>query len=447
MSDACYTARATTKAQVAASVASLSLPTTNGQYTHDAAAMFVVGLHRVLKMTFNPSEPGCGMEMLLRSSTDGVNPSALSAIKSTNVATIATVIQASAEGTEGNGPLITTRADAMDAADRQNQLTQAVIGAKEGATAAITSKAGARVTDAILRTADGTDFKSIDEYELHELVAAVIQAADRPRVRAIRQQLLAAIGHRFNFRQRFSDNVAVLRAKNARIAAYGIIVHDDMIANIVLAEADEAAREEWGREIGTAMDKIRLQYGYDHPHDATSLAAMLRELAAADAVRTLLDAPAPTHEPVGHANAVDDLSSHVRRLVFDDESTVGTAAAAGGYTSDSSGESTRKPRSRDKRGGNSRGRARSSSRRRDEQTAANNPCKHCKRAGRRNRHPNAPNDQCFWNKRWAGFRPRYACKKLDIRFVPRDKFTAALGGYESSGGYQSSDGETTSDGE
>ena len=157
MSDACYTARATTTAQVAASIASLTLPTTNGQYTHDAAAMFVVGLQRVLKMTYNPSEPGCGMEMLLQSSTDGVNPSALSPLKSTDVATIATVIPASAEDTEGNGPLITTRADAMDAADRQHQLTQAVIGAKEGATAAITSKVGARVTNVILRTANISD--------------------------------------------------------------------------------------------------------------------------------------------------------------------------------------------------------------------------------------------------------------------------------------------------
>jgi hypothetical protein len=156
------------------------------------------------------------MEMLLQSSTDGVNPSALSAIKSTDVATIATVIKKSSDAAkkaadkEGTEPLITTRADVMDAADRQNQLTQAVIEAKEGATAAITAKVGEQVTDAILRTADGTNFKSIDEYELYELVSAVIQAADRPRVRAIRQQLLAAISYRFNLCQRFSDNVAVL---------------------------------------------------------------------------------------------------------------------------------------------------------------------------------------------------------------------------------------------
>ena len=128
MSDACYTARATTKAQVTASIGGLNFPTSKGQYTHDAAATFVVGLHRILKMTFNPSKPGCGMEMLLQSSTDGVNPSALSAIKSTDVATITTVIKkssdaaakkaADAEGTEpSTKPLITTHADAMAAAD------------------------------------------------------------------------------------------------------------------------------------------------------------------------------------------------------------------------------------------------------------------------------------------------------------------------------------------
>ena len=89
--------------------------------------------------------------------------------------------------------LIITRTDAMDGNDRKNQLIQAVIGAKEGATATITRKVGARVTNAILHTADDTDFKSINEYELHELVAAAIQTNNCPRVRVVRQQLIATI--------------------------------------------------------------------------------------------------------------------------------------------------------------------------------------------------------------------------------------------------------------
>ena len=71
----------------------------------------------------------------------------------------------------------------------------------------------------------------------------------------------------FNFWQRFSDNVAVLRARIARVAAYGITVHEDMITTTILAETDESAREDWGREIETALSKLRLSYGYDYPHD------------------------------------------------------------------------------------------------------------------------------------------------------------------------------------
>ena len=62
----------------------------------------------------------------------------------------------------------------------------------------------------------------------------------------------------------------------------------------MLAEADEAACEDWGSEISTVMDKIRLLYGYDYSHDASPVEAILKELAAADAVRTLLTPQRPT---------------------------------------------------------------------------------------------------------------------------------------------------------
>ena len=87
-----------------------------------------------------------------------------------------------------------------------------------------------------------------------------------------------------------------------------------MVATIILAEADEAAREPWGREIETAADKIRLRYGYDHAHDAQSVAVILAELAAADGVRNLMRAPAPSTVPTGHANHTKE--SHIAKLLF-----------------------------------------------------------------------------------------------------------------------------------
>ena len=187
-------------------------------------------MDRVLKSTFNPSEPGQGMARLLRSSTDGTNPSMISAIKSTDAANIETILRDSAADARATQlasstptivvpAAITTRPDAIDAADRANNLTQSVIGVKEGATEAVTAKVGARVTDTVLRTSDGTDYKSVDQYELFQLINAVMQAADRPRVREVRQQMVDTVATKFNFQQRFSDNVAVLRARIARLAA------------------------------------------------------------------------------------------------------------------------------------------------------------------------------------------------------------------------------------
>ena len=64
MAKAAYTTWATTKAHVTAEIAKLHLPITNGQYTHDAAAQFVLGLNRVLRGTYNLAS-GQGMTGLL----------------------------------------------------------------------------------------------------------------------------------------------------------------------------------------------------------------------------------------------------------------------------------------------------------------------------------------------------------------------------------------------
>ena len=128
--------------------------------------------------------------------------------------------------------------------------------------------------------------------------------------------MVDTLSTRFNFQQRFSDNVAVLCARIACLAAYGITINEDVVPTIILTEADEAAREPWGREIKTAADKIRLKYGYDHAHDTQSVAVILAELAAADGVRNLMRAPAPLIAPAGHANQAKE--SHVARLLFDD---------------------------------------------------------------------------------------------------------------------------------
>jgi len=75
-----------------------------------------------------------------------------------------------------------TRSNVQDKVDRLNEATQAIIGAKEAVVKAIINKAGARVTNAILCSADGADHKSIDKYELYKLVNTLMQGAERTSI-------------------------------------------------------------------------------------------------------------------------------------------------------------------------------------------------------------------------------------------------------------------------
>jgi len=92
MADACFTACATTRDHVKAAITKLALTrNASNQYTHDAITTFFTGVRRVLKSTYNPGDPGNGMEKLLTNSM-ATPPSLLSRIRSTDAATITSVL-------------------------------------------------------------------------------------------------------------------------------------------------------------------------------------------------------------------------------------------------------------------------------------------------------------------------------------------------------------------
>ena len=441
MADAAFTARATSKAHVYAEIVKLPFATDDGRYTHDDATGLVIGLGRSLTGTCNPTAEGRGMKDLLRSSADASNPSALAAIKSTDTETAKTILaKSAAEAAEEQAASstpetaitaeITTRADAVDAADRANILIQAVIGAKEGATNAIVAKIGSGITDAVLLTSDGVHHKSVDEYEKFELVNAIIQAAVRPQIANIRRKFVAYATTEFDFRKLFAHNAAGLRTSAAKLSSYGILLSDNTLAAIILAEADQAAREPFGREIESAMDHIRALYAYDFAHDAASVVVILRELASADAVRDLTLAPAPsTAGATGHAAATTNVHT-ARRLVFDEDDTTDdtewthASATTDRHESASFAESTRASRKK------TQGRERRGKPRVDcaDQTVENNPCKHCRKYKRTARHPHLPEARCYLHKKWKGWLPQYVCAAMGIKFRKKYKFPVALGG-------------------
>jgi hypothetical protein len=206
MVEACYTARATTKQQVIKGIGKLALQTNqHGQYVHDAILLLQKGIRCVLVSQFNPSNPGKGMEKLLE---DRMN--LLTNVKSTNAIMANSVLKAAKARADAASkasstmitPTITSRSEAQEEADRLNVINQSVISTKEGVVEAVTNLVGSDITDAVLRTANGSNHKSIDDYMLFAVMAAAIDGADRQSTTDMLEQLLEVINHTFDFQKK-----------------------------------------------------------------------------------------------------------------------------------------------------------------------------------------------------------------------------------------------------
>jgi hypothetical protein len=182
MAEACYTARATTKQQVLDGVNELTLQTNkHGQYMHDAILLLQEGIRRVHISQFNPSNPGKGMEKLL----DG-GDNLLTMVKSTDAITASYVVkeatnradELTASTSKTVLPSIASQVEAQEEANQLNVINQSVIGAKEGVVEAIAKLVSSNVTDVILRTAKGSDHKSIDNFTPFEVMKLAINSAD-----------------------------------------------------------------------------------------------------------------------------------------------------------------------------------------------------------------------------------------------------------------------------
>jgi hypothetical protein len=203
MAEACYTARATTKQQVIKGIGKLALQANkHGQYTHNAILLLQKGIRCVLVSQFNPSDPGKGMEKLLK---DGTN--LLTNVKSTDAITVNSVLKAAKARADAAPkasstmitPTITSQSEAQEEADHLNVINQSVIGAKEGVVKAVTKLVGSNITNAVLQTANGSNHKSIDDYMLFAVMAAAIDGANQPSTTDVLEQLLEVINHTFDF--------------------------------------------------------------------------------------------------------------------------------------------------------------------------------------------------------------------------------------------------------
>jgi hypothetical protein len=172
------------------------------------------------------------------------------------------------------------------------------------------------------------------------------------------------------------------------------------------------------------MQAIHKKYTYNHVHDTTLLQDIMKELAGADGVRELKDAPAPGP---GTAHSVADSVSYLQAMMDADMDMDYSESAYAATTNSDFSKETRKPRGRDCKSKSYHG-----GRKKDKKGAKKqhekNTCPHCKKFHRTKPH-RVSEDKCMWNKKYKGYQFKSICNKLEVAFKPCNKFTADLGGY------------------
>ena len=451
MSDSVWTARSANEEVARAAVGRVDLPmTAEGRYNFDDADIYRKGVTRALRSMLNPGNP-TGMAGLF----DGPR-SELGKIKSTDSITWQQVLADEARRVKRanaakapDDPEVTAtivdRADANDEANRINANVQAVIGAKIGATEAIVKTVGKGVTDSVLRLPDGSDVKDVDEYQLKDLMDAVINGASRPLVHDIIQQVYEVVNFRFNMQDKVEINVERLRTKLGKAKSYGINLDETIVALVIVHNITYAQNEPWGNEFRTVLQAIRQKYAYNYVHTEASVKDILGMLAPVDAVRNMSAAPAPGSSTFGTANAVAtahegteelDAITRLADMLSKGGSLVGSTVeteSAAAATSDSD-SSRGRSRDRDRRG-RGKGKEKKKGGRRDKSKPRavsnykDNPCKYCRKFKRTSLHPNVPEAKCMFNKEYKGFRFFSVCERIGEPFRLQEEFPPELGGY------------------
>ena len=133
-------------------------------------------------------------------------------------------------------------ADARKETDRQSIARLAAIGAKEGVTNAIQEKIGSAITGSILETSNDTEFKTVDQIELHVLLKTVLGAMKQPNALDARNEFKAFTATRFDFHGKLVNAVEQLQVKVNKAKGCSIIVNDNIIVLITMSNVEWVAR-------------------------------------------------------------------------------------------------------------------------------------------------------------------------------------------------------------
>ncbi len=130
-------------------------------------------------------------------------------------------------------------------ADQLNVIIQSVIVAKEGVVEAVSKLVGSNITETILQMADGSKYKSINNFTISKVMKVAINGADRPSTNDVLEQLIKVITQPFDFRKKVSVNMELMQSNVAQMATYGIVIGIPKLTLTLLANIETATKSDY----------------------------------------------------------------------------------------------------------------------------------------------------------------------------------------------------------
>ena len=137
---------------------------------------------------------------------------------------------------------------------------------------------GTDITDSTLRTTNGKDFKTFDEYTLFNLMQAVIEGAELPATTAVRNLYVTLCSTKFDLRSKMIVNVERLHSQVAKPKGCGVTIGDYVICLIIIANTEWSASQDWGGEFRDAMRNIRKTHPYNKVNTSSTYAVIMSSL-------------------------------------------------------------------------------------------------------------------------------------------------------------------------
>ena len=152
---------------------------------------------------------------------------------------------------------------------------------------------GAQITNPILCKTDGSDFRTVDEYALHQLLRTVKGGAEQPSATAIRKMMVDVMETAFDWQESAATNLNKISTAIVKAATYGVQFHNNIKEFMITANVAYTAQQTWGSDLTEAQRKIKAKYLYNKVHDTESIVNTMKYLAAADEQRNCQEATTP----------------------------------------------------------------------------------------------------------------------------------------------------------